>query len=488
MTRALPWLLPLALFACDEEPKPVDTAEGGDDTADTATDTDTDTGTNAAPTAPEIAIAPSAPSDVSDLVVTIVTPATDPDGDTLTYRYAWSVDGGARADLVAETVPASETADGETWTVQVVANDGALDGPAATASVTVGNAPPTAPTIHIEPQSPAPGDDLTLVVDAAAVDPNGDALVQTIQWYVDGSLNGSWDDATSVAGAYVEAGETYLVVVSVTDGLSDAVTAEATVTVGNQAPEIRHLEIDPADPRDGDDLTVVLNARDPDGDALATTYTWYRDGSVATDVGDADTVPAELTTVGEVWEVAVEVSDGTATASDISAAVEIQEMDRVRWATTFSTVIAADGATATGSWTGTVFTSGASYGNNDCDIEWSIDASTDPRACPRCTFSFRADYPLASSTMRSAGAICTDWATDANGTFGWDERAQEFDAYAYTSGRYYSEVGMYLYGASGYYSYSYYGYTTTRSWWITTAEDTAGNTHLEAYQYVYMAY
>lgn len=485
MFRALPWLLPLALVACDEDPKPVDTAEGGD----TDTAADTDTSTNAAPTAPEIVLSPAAPSDASDLVVTVVTPATDPDGDAVTYRYAWSVDGAARADLATETVPAAETADGQTWTVEVVPNDGALDGPAATASVTVGNAPPTAPTIHLEPQSPAPGDDLALVVDAAAADPNGDALTQTIRWYVDGSLNGSWDDATTVSGAYVEAGETYRVVVSVTDGLSDPVTAEATATVGNQAPEVRGLGIEPSDPRDNDDLAVSIRAVDPDGDALAYTYTWYRDGSVAADVGNVDTVTADLTTVGEVWEVAVEVSDGVEAVTDMSASVTIQDVDRIRWASTFSTVVAADRSVATGSWTSTLYTSGVSYGANDCDIEWSIDAAVDPRVCPRCTFSFRASYPLASSTVRSPGILCADWANDGVGTFGWDERAQELDAYAYTGGRYgYGYVQMYLYGLSGYYSYGYYGYTMTRSWWITTAEDTAGNTHLEAYQYVYMAY
>ena len=59
--------------------------EGGDDTAASQ---------NAAPSGAAIAITPATPGDDDDLTCSIVTEATDPNGDTVTYRYAWKVNGG----------------------------------------------------------------------------------------------------------------------------------------------------------------------------------------------------------------------------------------------------------------------------------------------------------------------------------------------------------------------------------------------------------
>ena len=57
----------------------------------------------------------------------IVTEADDPEGDPLTYFYAWTVDG-MEAGNDTETVAASDTLRGEVWEVTVIANDGELDG------------------------------------------------------------------------------------------------------------------------------------------------------------------------------------------------------------------------------------------------------------------------------------------------------------------------------------------------------------------------
>src|SRR5688500_1541864 len=72
-----------------------DSAADTADTADTAdavdtADTDETAAPNEAPGAVEIAITPVAPAVGADFTVTIVTPAVDPDGDEVTYTYAWS--------------------------------------------------------------------------------------------------------------------------------------------------------------------------------------------------------------------------------------------------------------------------------------------------------------------------------------------------------------------------------------------------------------
>lgn len=88
---------------------------------------------NTAPTAPASAsVAPVAPKDGNDLVAKYG-PATDADGDTLTYRFAWyrSADGGAHwnAGPTRRVVPASLTSVGEVWKFKVRAFDGDATGP-----------------------------------------------------------------------------------------------------------------------------------------------------------------------------------------------------------------------------------------------------------------------------------------------------------------------------------------------------------------------
>ncbi len=93
-----------------------------------------------APTTPGIAIAPTSPAAGDDLVCSVVTPSVDADGDTVTYAFAWDVDGAAYSS--ASTAATSSTVDGadvggdETWTCEVTAGDGTGTSGVATASVT----------------------------------------------------------------------------------------------------------------------------------------------------------------------------------------------------------------------------------------------------------------------------------------------------------------------------------------------------------------
>lgn len=496
MSRVVPLATLLLAVGCPA-PTPTDTDSKivVDDSA--ADDSGTPVPENHAPSTPLVAITPEHPSAGEALSLSFLALAEDPDGDAITYRYEWSRGATVEPSLTTDTVPAGTVLDGETWSVRVTPSDGIADGAPATASVTIGNLAPSAPVIRISPHTPGAGDTLTLVEDTPAVDPEGDPLTQTITWYVDGAHAVSWDGATSVAGAQVDSGEVYRVVVSVTDGAHDPVVAEDTVTVSNAAPSIDAITLNPATPEDDDDLSVRVRASDPDGDSLSTSYRWYRDGVEAVDVGDADTVDAARTAEGEAWYVTVTVSDGAASVSEDSDTVTIVGPTSIRYGQYLEAVAtggASDGTwdTMSGSWEVLLQTEGAMYGHVDCDAWYDLTSTGTPR-CPGCTYAFDLDitYDASASTMNTP-TVCAYMEVDGTGSVSMD-RFGEFSFSAYGPG-----IGVYYYGVPysfggymywyvyGNYTYGYPGYY--RSMGAATAEDTAGNLEISAWSYVYMTY
>ncbi len=97
---------------------------------------------NSAPTAPGVAVTPYSPwATWDDLLCDIDAPASDADGDPITYTITWTVDGVAypggggwvgptTTTWTDDTVPGEDTIEGETWTCTVTPNDGTLDGTA----------------------------------------------------------------------------------------------------------------------------------------------------------------------------------------------------------------------------------------------------------------------------------------------------------------------------------------------------------------------
>jgi Tol biopolymer transport system component len=97
----------------------------------------TGTTPNTAPAAPVIAITPEKPGSSADLVCTITTQSTDPDGDTVTYVYQWYKDGDLQSALTANTIAAAETTKGEVWKCVVTPRDGTGNGASAEDEVTI---------------------------------------------------------------------------------------------------------------------------------------------------------------------------------------------------------------------------------------------------------------------------------------------------------------------------------------------------------------
>jgi formylglycine-generating enzyme required for sulfatase activity len=177
-----------------------------------------------------VAVTPEQPQDTDDLRCTVTTEAVDPNGDAVTYTYAWSVDG-ADAALAGESVGNAITVPGQAWTCTVTPSDGTLTGTPASATVTIqrANAAPSAPVVAITPEAPSDDEGLSCAVVTESVDPDGDAVTYAFAWSVDGVDAG-------VAGANVDAartsaGETWTCSVTASDGSATSAAGSARVTV-----------------------------------------------------------------------------------------------------------------------------------------------------------------------------------------------------------------------------------------------------------------
>jgi hypothetical protein len=95
-----------------------------------------------APTASVIELGPDYPDAGDALSCTLLVPSVDPEGNSISYAGEWLVDGvpsGNAFTSFPASLPGSQTADGEEWTCQVVASDGAQSSVPVSESVFVGS-------------------------------------------------------------------------------------------------------------------------------------------------------------------------------------------------------------------------------------------------------------------------------------------------------------------------------------------------------------
>jgi hypothetical protein len=231
-----------------------------------------------APGAPRVSLEPAAPGRADAVRVRIDGPAADIDGDALVYHHRWTVDGKAvNAPLAAAELPAGVARKHQKVGVEVRAFDGQLEGPPATASVVLVNTPPTAARVEIRPARPRKGDALRATVAEPAEDADADAVAYRFEWRKNGApFGGAVADGREVPGAAVARGDRFELVVTPSDGEARGPQAFAAVTVVNTPPVPPRIAIEPARPRGGDALKVVVldPARDPDGEPVTLRHAW----------------------------------------------------------------------------------------------------------------------------------------------------------------------------------------------------------------------
>jgi hypothetical protein len=168
-------LLVLSLAACKG---------GGSDgnTDDTEGPNDTQV-ENSAPVIESITLSPELPLTADAIVATVS--ASDADGDTLTYSYAWTVDGQA-AGSDSDTLPAELSAKGQSVAVTVTVDDGSESVSQESAARTIANTLPVLEEVRIGPAGATTRDDLKCNVPTAPTDADSDALTGTLLWRQNG--------------------------------------------------------------------------------------------------------------------------------------------------------------------------------------------------------------------------------------------------------------------------------------------------------------
>ncbi len=268
------------------------------------------------PTAPSVSITPASPLTDDDLVVSINGPSVDPEGDPLTYSYAWSVNGAPSSASTSATVPDAETQRGDIWSVDVRASDGFADSAAGTAFVTIGNMAPSIRSVTISPPAPTPTSTLTCGW-AGWADGDGDTDQSTIAWTIDGAPSGT---GTTLTGPF-SAGESVTCTVTPFDGFDSGTPRSDTVTISNTPPVVNSVTLVPDPAWTNDTLAVSVSTTDADGDPLTLTYRWMVNDLLVSATGS--TLDGSWFDRDDTVYVWVEADDGTTSDSLASNTVVI---------------------------------------------------------------------------------------------------------------------------------------------------------------------
>ena len=258
---------------------------------------------NTPPGMPGISLTPANPTAADDLVVEIVTPATDPDGDEVEYRVAWTVDGEQLEGVEGLTLESMFTRRGERWTVNVTSFDGIEGGGVAVKRVDIENTLPTVESISISPSEAYEKTELVCVY-SEPQDMDNDVIDQRQAWSVNGD---ELPVIGTLTGEHFDKGDEVVCLVHANDGVeASAPFMSEPIIVQNSLPSIVgcSFEVENNEFPVGEPVVIQSNGwNDDDGDLEDYLYAWYVNGSMVAETvelapsqfGVGDSIYVELT-------------------------------------------------------------------------------------------------------------------------------------------------------------------------------------------------
>ncbi|MDH3211242.1 MAG: hypothetical protein OEM05_02045 [Myxococcales bacterium] len=190
--------------------------------------------------------------------VTAVVEASDPDGDSLSYRYEWRAGGVAAR---GSTFTSLRVRKGDAIELIVTASDGRAQSAPFRITTVVDNSVPEVRGIRIEPEGEITAG-RELKVEPEGRDADGDPIAYRYLWWVNGSTVDQTGPLLSTAGLRRDDRIRVRVVATDGDGQSDAFESRE-ITLANAAPVI--VSEPGAAGADGV-FRFRIRAEDPDGD------------------------------------------------------------------------------------------------------------------------------------------------------------------------------------------------------------------------------
>ena len=266
------------------------------------------------PVASDLAITPGSPGTGDDLAAsyTYYDEEQHTESDLTQIRW-YKNDSLQTAYNDASAVLSSSTAKGQDWYFTVKPHDGFEFGELQTsASVTIGNTPPTASDLSVSPSAPVTGDDL--LADYSYDDADGDPESgSTIRWHKNDVLQSAYNDSTAVPSSATWKDQQWYFTVRPKDGTDPGDLQQSPVfTIGNTRPVASDPAISPESPVTEDDLAANYDYSDADDDPESgSTVRWYKNDSLQSAYNDQEIVSSSSTARGQRWRFTVRPGDGT---------------------------------------------------------------------------------------------------------------------------------------------------------------------------------
>ena len=271
---------------------------------------------NSVPTTSAPTLSPSTATEDDTLSFSSTT--SDADFDAVTYDIRWYLDGVLVPELNGfETLPAYATRDGDSWVVEVRANDSEdVSAWASSQAVSIGggevNTPPSASNVQLSPLTVTTLDDFS--VSYAYIDADDDAEANMeIQWFVNNAAYSFAQNSHTIPSSFTEKGQTWFAKVRVNDGTEWSTWSSSNqLTVQNTLPVTESVSLSHSEVFTTEDVSMQFTMSDVDGDEESNSeITWLHNGVLKSSLTGLTTLPASSTIKGDVWTVQVRAGDGS---------------------------------------------------------------------------------------------------------------------------------------------------------------------------------
>jgi hypothetical protein len=235
---------------------------------------------NSPPSITSVSLTPSPAFETSTLTCT-PNGASDPDLDTVTFSYAWTVNAAPIAPTTS-TLNGSHFSKGDQVVCTVTPSDGIDSGaPVSSSGVTISNSAPSVASVSISPSTAYETTTLTCVPGSSS-DIDGDTVIFFFEWRVQGVLQGV--TASTLTGANFSSGSIVTCTATPTDGSNNgSPVTSGSRFIDNSPASLTSVSLTPTTAFESSTMVCTPNGfSDADGDSPTYQYFWEVNGSGVT--------------------------------------------------------------------------------------------------------------------------------------------------------------------------------------------------------------